>query len=143
MGGKTNQNGGRREGTLKNKLNAKRETVDGHSFPSQAEAKRYRELRLLEKAGKIRYLILQPRFDMPIGARYTPDFEYEGVNGERFVEEVKGMRTEAFNLRLKCFHYFYPSVKLLINGVDSRAKKTKRRNKKIAAPGADRREGRI
>ena len=122
-----------------NKLHAKRETVDGHSFPSQAEAKRYRELRLLEKAGKIRYLILQPRFDMPIGARYTPDFEYDGANGEHFVEEVKGMRTEAFNLRLKCFHFFFPSVKLLINGVDSRAKQArKRQNKKIAAPGADR-----
>ena len=109
---------------MTNKLHAKRETVDGHSFPSQAEAKRYRELRLMEKAGKITKLILQPRFDMPIGARYTPDFEYE-FKGVRIVEEVKGMRTEAFELRLKCFHFFYPSMTLLINGVDSRAKKTR------------------
>ena len=109
-----------------NKFSAQRETVDGISFASKAEAKRYRELKMLERAGKITHLIRQPRFDMPIGARYTPDFEYETATGH-IVEEVKGMATEAFRLRLKCFKYFYPNVKLLINGVDAYVKKPRKK----------------
>lgn len=44
------------------KYGAVRTEVDGHSFASKAEARRYQELRLLEKAGKIESLELQPVF---------------------------------------------------------------------------------
>lgn len=44
------------------KFNAVRTEVDGVSFASKAEAHRYAELRLLEKAGKIESLELQPVF---------------------------------------------------------------------------------
>lgn len=56
------------------KFNAKPTTVDGIRFASQAEARRYSELKLLEKAGEIINLELQPvfdlyAFDMSLGAR--------------------------------------------------------------------------
>jgi hypothetical protein len=38
--------------------------IDGIRFASKAEAKRYRELKLLEKAGEVRNIVLQPRFDL-------------------------------------------------------------------------------
>jgi hypothetical protein len=46
------------------KYRAISETVDGHKFPSKAEARRYRELKLLQAAGKIRGLELQPVFKL-------------------------------------------------------------------------------
>ena len=44
------------------KFNAVKTVIDGHTFASKAEAKRYGELRMLEKAGKIESLELQPVF---------------------------------------------------------------------------------
>ena len=46
----------------RSKYGAIKETVDGIVFHSRKEAKRYRELRFMEKAGEIHALALQPRF---------------------------------------------------------------------------------
>jgi hypothetical protein len=48
------------------KFNAVRTTVDGYQFSSKAEARRYAELRLLEKAGEIESLELQPVFPLRV-----------------------------------------------------------------------------
>lgn len=68
----------------RHKFNAVPTVVDGIRFDSKREAQRFRELRLLEKVGMIRGLVLQPTYPLevlgaesrPIGL-YRADFEYE------------------------------------------------------------------
>jgi hypothetical protein len=75
--------------------------VDGHRFASQAEARRFGELKLLEKAGEIRRLELQPAFPLAVLGvtlgEFVADFQYEQRGDEGIwkfvVEDVKGMRT--------------------------------------------------
>lgn len=91
------------------KYGAKAIVIDGHRFPSLAEARRYGELRLLERAGEIRGLILQPKFALHafraeatadvvvLIGYYIADFQYvEVASGELVTEDVKGMRTELY-----------------------------------------------
>lgn len=79
----------------RHKFFAKAVTIDGHRFASKAEGARYVELRLLEKAGEIRDLVLQPRFKLHVGGvligTYVADFVYEDAAGTRVVEDVKGL----------------------------------------------------
>ncbi|MDD3747626.1 MAG: DUF1064 domain-containing protein, partial [Anaerostipes sp.] len=42
------------------KYGARKTVIDGITFDSKREAKRYQELKLLEQAGEISYLELQP-----------------------------------------------------------------------------------
>lgn len=92
------------------KFNAKPKTVDGIRFASQAEARRYGELKLLAKAGKIAHLSIQPTFplyvwdcdtqrDVQIG-KYIADFQY--WDGEQTViEDVKSPATRTAVYKLK------------------------------------------
>lgn len=85
-----------------NKYGAKKTVVDGITFASKAEARRYGELKLLEKAGEIRHLELQPKFDLTVNGekigRYVADFRYrEGT--ESVVEDVKGFKTPVYRLK--------------------------------------------
>lgn len=101
------------------KYGAIRTTIDGVTFASKAEAKRYRELKILERAGEIFDLELQPKFpiyasvhgrirhcgDKPI-CTYVADFRYrEGaetvIGGRLVVEDVKGMKTPVYRLKKK------------------------------------------
>lgn len=50
--------------TKRPKYGATITVVDGIKFRSKREAARYGELKLLEKAGEIRAIILQPRYDL-------------------------------------------------------------------------------
>jgi len=76
--------------------------VDGHRFASQREARRYGELKLLEKAGEISGLELQPRFLISVNGvhvcSYSADFRYE-KDGRHIVEDVKGVRTPTYRLK--------------------------------------------
>ena len=87
-----------------NKYHAKRCFVDGHWFASGREAARYRELRLLEQAGEIQALRLQPRFDLLVSGHkvgeYRADFAYL-ERGEPVVEDSKGFRTPMFRWKAK------------------------------------------
>jgi hypothetical protein len=95
------------------KFHAKPTIVDGVRFASKREAARYQDLKLAEQAGSITDLKLQPRFEFPIGFRYTADFRYM-QNGKEVIEDVKGMMTRDATLRIKCFRYFYPALELRI-----------------------------
>ena len=44
------------------KYKAKKTIIDGITFDSKSEAKRYEELKLLQRGGAIQNLSLQPRF---------------------------------------------------------------------------------
>ena len=46
--------------------------------------------------------------------RYTADFRYRNAAGCWIVEDVKGKRTEAFNMREKLFRAKYPNIPLEI-----------------------------
>ena len=89
--------------------------VDGMTFDSKKEALRYRELRLLERAGKISGLQCQVKFELlpaqrqggkvverPV--RYIADFVYT-ENGTQVVEDAKGVRTMDFIIKRKLMLY--------------------------------------
>jgi hypothetical protein len=91
------------------KYRAVRTTVDGYTFASKAEARRYAELKLLEKAGEIRNLQLQPRFylwvpggdmDNALG-EYRADFSYTDARNVFTVEDVKGFMTPLARWKIK------------------------------------------
>jgi len=91
--------------------------VDGIKFDSIRESIRYRELKLLESAGEIDQLKLQPRYPLmcgtshvrirnkhgqPRNAYYFADFEYRDRKkffNELVVEDVKGMDTPVSRLK--------------------------------------------
>ena len=92
-----------------NKFNAVRTWNGGHWFASKAEARRYTELLLLESAGEIRDIELQPTYPLltptPDGslvstAKYVADFRYRDIpSGATVVEDVKGVRTQVYKLK--------------------------------------------
>jgi hypothetical protein len=80
--------------------------VDGIRFASKAEARRYAELKLMESAGVIDRLTLQPRYKLVVDGEligtYVADFRYLDLEHERFVvEDVKGVETPVFKLKRK------------------------------------------
>ena len=89
--------------------------IDGIKFDSKAEATRYCELKLLDRAGEITELQLQPSFELvPKTATenrviYKADFSYK-ENGKTVVEDVKGYRTRDYNIKRKLFKWLYPHI---------------------------------
>jgi hypothetical protein len=78
--------------------------VDGEVLDSQAEARRYGELLLLERAGEIGGLLVHPDFDLTVNgvkvATYVADFAYWD-RGRFVVEDVKGVRTPLYKLKVR------------------------------------------
>lgn len=107
----------------KNKYNAKKTVIDGIKFDSKKEAQHYMELKLLQRAGEISNLELQPRFLLQEGFKkngetykpiyYIADFKYI-EKGQVIVEDVKGKETEVFKLKRKLFEHKYPDLELRI-----------------------------
>jgi len=97
------------------KFNAVRTVIDGHSFPSKAEANRYAQLRLLEKAGEIEGLELQPKYPLIVNgvkvATYIADFRYRWVRGVSqsltVTEDTKGVHTPVYELKKKLVRALY------------------------------------
>lgn len=104
------------------KYRANPTVVDGVRFASAKEARRYGELKLLERAGEIEALELQPRFPLLVPAttgtmlgaaqalggtwdgkigEYRGDFAYRNRSGRRIVEDVKGFRTPLYKWKKK------------------------------------------
>jgi hypothetical protein len=91
-----------------------RKTIyQGIEFDSQKEERRYQELQLLERAGEIRYLERQPRYDFVIKGKklkhyYKADFRYEVVRtGQVVTEDVKGYRTRDYRLKKELVEALY------------------------------------
>lgn len=106
------------------KYRNRKTTIDGITFDSKAEARRYAELKLLEKVEEIRDLELQPRFRLVDGFKkngkvfrpidYIADFKYVDREGKTIVEDVKGKETEVFKIKQKLFEMKYPGLELKI-----------------------------
>jgi hypothetical protein len=86
------------------KYRNRKHIVENIKFDSIAEARRYIDLRLLEKGGKITGLTLQPVYDLHVCGvlvcRYRGDFRYR-VNGVEVVEDVKGVKTPTYRIKKK------------------------------------------
>lgn len=92
------------------KYNNKKTVVDGITFDSKKEAKRYEFLRAMQKTGDIANLELQPVFVLQQAfkfngqsvreIKYVADFRYQ-FNGKIYVEDTKGFKTEAYKLKRK------------------------------------------
>ena len=107
------------------KYRAVRTTVDGIAFASKKEAKRYAELRLMEKAGEIRDLTRQQSFAIEVNGQkvcgYTADFSYrekqqiagappsgfQGTYWPLVVEDTKGFKTPVYRLKKKLMKAVY------------------------------------
>lgn len=84
------------------KYNATRTEVDGITFHSKKEAKRYSELKLLQKAKQIQDLRLQVAYELTMPVRYIADFVYwDRLTGKQVVEDVKGYRTAEYKRKKK------------------------------------------
>jgi hypothetical protein len=86
------------------KYGNRRTVVDGCAFASKAEARRYQQLKMLERGGAIEALKLQPRFPINVcGVKictYVGDFQYtDRVTGESVVEDVKGALTPVYKIK--------------------------------------------
>ena len=97
-----------------NKYRNIKTVVDGIKFDSKREAERYMELKLLEKAGEIKELKLQPKFTLQSKFKYEgktireisyiADFQYKEKDNEKdVVEDVKGVKTSVFRIKEKMF----------------------------------------
>lgn len=105
---------------------------EGMIFDSKRELKRWKELVLLQKAGKIRDLERQVKFELiptqwatekQYGARgkeikprvyaeeksvnYFADFAYYTDSGEYVVEDAKGYRNQAYIIKRKLMLYLH------------------------------------
>ena len=88
--------------------------VDGITFDSKAEARRYEELKLLKMAGEILNFKTQPSFRFDSGVRYRPDFIVWNADGTCHVEDVKGMETADFKIKKKTWEHEYPQLPLRV-----------------------------
>ena len=105
------------------KYRNKKTQVDMYVFDSVLEARRYKQLALLEKAGEISNLKLQVPFLLQESFRkngktyrkieYLADFVYE-EKGQTVVEDTKGIKTDVFKIKQKLFEYKYPNLSLKI-----------------------------
>lgn len=112
------------------KYHAEKVTIDGETFDSRREARRWTDLRLLERAGEIRdlrrqvkYILIPTQREEPIITKtgkekpgrviekecsYLADFVYQDARtGETIVEDAKGFRTEVYRIKKKLMLYVH------------------------------------
>lgn len=97
--------------------------VDGIKFDSVREAKRWQELKLMERAGEIRDLQRQVEYELlptqklrdwktgkkktERAIKYIADFVYRDAAGDLVVEDTKGMKTRDYIMKRKMMLWFY------------------------------------
>lgn len=88
-------------------------SVGGIEFDSALEAKRWKQLELLQRAGVISSLERQVRFEIlpKLGKHrakfYVADFTYRDKEGNLVVEDTKGVLTDVFRLKEHLMLYRY------------------------------------
>lgn len=96
----------------RNKFNATRCQYNGINFDSKAEMHRYFDLDILQRAGHISGLELQPVYKLPGGIKYKADFRYI-ENGVTVVEDIKGgnaTQTRTFINKWKQAQELHPDI---------------------------------
>lgn len=106
------------------KYNSRKTIVDGITFDSKKEARRYLVLKQMEQDGEIKNLRLQvpveliPSFEILVDGkkrkrramRYICDFVYDEVNGTTIYEDVKGKKTDVYAIKKKLFEYKFKTT---------------------------------
>lgn len=93
---------------LKHKFRAIQTELDGIKFASKKEARRYRELRLLEKSGELLFFLRQVPFHLPANVKYVCDFLCFWKDETVTVEDVKGIKMPMYVLKKKQVEAIYP-----------------------------------
>lgn len=91
---------------MKSKYRNKKTIIDGLTFDSIKESKRYLQLKIMFKAGLIYDLQMQVKFEIIIKGEkictYAADFfYYDFKTDKKIVEDVKGFKTPVYNLKKK------------------------------------------
>lgn len=104
----------------KSKYKAQKVSIDGIEFDSKKEAKRWSELKLMERAGEIKNLQRQVKYELipaqyevcggqqrciERAVNYIADFVYIDKEGNEHVEDTKGFRTTEYVLKRKLMLY--------------------------------------
>lgn len=104
------------------KFNARPVTDELGRMASQAEARRWVELKYLERAGEIHALRRQVEYPLAVGrlghpallgsvakiiGSYVADFDYVTAAGLHIVEDVKGVRLSLYRWKKKHFEAQY------------------------------------
>ena len=116
------------------KYNNRKIIVDGITFDSKKEAKRYKELKMLERAGiihdlkrQVKYVLIPAQYERTSSVyvkgnnkgkpkkgkllerecAYYADFVYSTKDGELVVEDTKGMRTPDYIIKRKLMLYVH------------------------------------
>lgn len=95
------------------KFGAHKVALDGITFDSAREARRYTELKLLERAGEISDLEMQKQYELvPRQGKerpvcYIADFVYVGRDGKTVVEDTKGYRTREYIIKRKLMRWIH------------------------------------
>ena len=110
-----------------NKYKAEKLTYEGMTFDSKKEARRYAQLRLLERAGiisnirrQVEFVLIPAQYDIVLAngkhkrkcieraCKYIADFVYrDNEKGAVVVEDTKGIRTKDYIIKRKLMLYFY------------------------------------
>jgi hypothetical protein len=95
--------GGQQQFKRPAKYRNRRTVVGDITFASAKEARRYGELKLLERAGQIQNLRRQVRFSLDVNGvhvcDYLADFTFNDHIGKLVVEDAKGYATETYRLK--------------------------------------------
>lgn len=88
-------------------------------WDSEAELRRWAELKLLERHGHIQNLQAKPKFPILFENKplktlrsYEADFAYFKGN-ERIIEDMKGVRTHIYKIKKELVELMYPGTKIL------------------------------
>lgn len=97
-----------------NKYGAKKTEIDGMVFASRKEARRWQELKLMERGGLITGLERQvpieliPKTDKHRARYYVADFVYTDCEtGKRVYEDAKGVCTQTYSLKKAIVYWRY------------------------------------
>ena len=104
----------------KNKYHARKLTIDGSTFDSRKEARKYSELKLQKRAGIIKDFVLQPEFVLQEGyiregkkvrpIIYRADFKVIYPDGREIIIDTKGYQTKEYKLKKKILLARYPEI---------------------------------
>ena len=109
----------------RNKFGAIKTVVDGITFDSRKEARRYLELKEQVKSGLVDSFELQPKYLLQESFKkdgktirainYIADFEIFYADGTIVVEDSKGIETDVFKLKRKLWEYKYRDMRLVVS----------------------------
>lgn len=104
----------------RSKYHARKVEKYGHIWDSHKELREYERLLLLQQAGEIKTIMLQPQFELQPAftykgkkqraITYKADFMVLYADGRKEVIEVKGFKTRDYILRRKMLLFKHPDL---------------------------------